>query len=82
MPFRRAHQAVGRLVASLVGSGRTPPDATQADLDAADPSFEPGDLALLDPTKSLGRRATPGSGTPDSVKDQVAKIRLEVRGSR
>jgi argininosuccinate lyase len=82
MPFRQAHQAVGRLVASLVGSGRTPSDATQADLDAADPSFEPGDLALLDPTKSLGRRATPGSGTPDSVRDQVAKIRLEVRGSR
>ena len=75
MPFRKAHHAVGRLVGSLMGSGRTPTDATQSDLEAADPGFEPGDLALLDPTKSLARRATPGSGTPESVRDQVAKIR-------
>jgi argininosuccinate lyase len=82
MPFRQAHHAVGRLVASLVGSGRTPADATQADLEAADPGFEPGDLDLLDPSKSLARRQTPGSGTPESVRDQIAKIRLEVGGSR
>jgi argininosuccinate lyase len=82
IPFRRAHHAVGRLVASLMGSGRTQADATQADLDAADPGFEPGDLDLLDPSKSLTRRQTPGSGTPESVRDQVAKIRLEVGGSK
>ena len=75
MPFRQAHHAVGRLVGALMGSGRTPADATQADLEAADPGFEPGDLDLLDPSKSLARRATPGSGTPESVKEQVEKIR-------
>jgi argininosuccinate lyase len=80
MPFRQAHQAVGRLVASLMGSRRTPADATQADLDAAGPGFEPGDLDLLDPATSLARRQTPGSGTPESVSDQVEKIRREVRG--
>jgi argininosuccinate lyase len=82
MPFRQAHHAVGRLVAALVGSGRTPADTTQADLEAADSSFEPADLDLLDPSTSLTRRATPGAGTPTSVRDQVEKIRREVRGTR
>jgi argininosuccinate lyase len=82
MPFRQAHHAVGRLVASLLGSGRTPSDATKADLDAADPGFEPGDLDLLDPATSLARRQTPGSGTTKSVRDQVEKIRSEVRGPK
>ncbi len=81
MPFRQAHHAVGRLVAALVESGRTPADATQTDLAAADPSFEPGDLDLLDPAKSLARRQTPGSGTPESVRDQVEKVRRILEGS-
>ncbi|HKY48030.1 MAG TPA: argininosuccinate lyase [Acidimicrobiia bacterium] len=80
MPFRQAHRAVGKLVASLVGTGRSPSQATQADLDAADPGFDPGDLDLLDPATSLARRRTPGSGTPDSVLNQIEKIRSEVRG--
>ena len=80
MPFRQAHQAVGRLVGSLMGSARTPADATQADLDAADPGFEPGDLNLLDPATSLARRQTPGSGTPDSVLNQVEKVRRILEG--
>lgn len=80
MPFRQAHEAVGKLVASLVAGGRTPSAATPADLDAADPGFEPGDLDLLDPATSLARRQTPGSGTPDSVRDQIGKIRSAVRG--
>jgi argininosuccinate lyase len=80
MPFRQAHQAVGRLVGSLMASARTPADATHADLDAADPGFEPGDLDLLDPVTSLARRQTPGSGTPGSVLTQVEKIRRMLKG--
>ena len=47
---------------------------------AADPGFEAGDLELLDPSTSLARRQTPGAGTPDSVRVQIAKIRSQVRG--
>jgi argininosuccinate lyase len=78
MPFRQAHEVVGRLVGILVGSGRTPADATRADLAAADSRFEASDLDLLDPATSLSRRRTPGSGTPDSVRAQVEKIRKAV----
>ena len=75
VPFRQAHRAVGRLVADLAGSGRTPDDATADDLAKADPRLLAGDLELLDPATSLSRRATPGSGTLASVTDQIAKIR-------
>ena len=75
VPFRQAHRAVGRLVAALVESGRTPKDATEEDLARADPRFRADDLDLLDPSTSLSRRATPGSGTPASVTDQIARIR-------
>lgn len=80
VPFRQAHQAVGRLVAALTESGRTPVDATAEDLASADPRFEESDLETLDPTTSLARRNTPGSGTPESVRQQIEKIRFEVRG--
>ncbi len=75
MPFRQAHQVVGRLVAILVRSGRTPGEATPDDLAAIDPRFEAADLELLNPETSLARRRTPGSGTPDSVHNQVEGIR-------
>ena len=62
-------------MAALVGTGRTAGEATPADLAAADPRFEAADLEMLDPQTSLSRRRTPGSGTAESVRDQVEKIR-------
>ncbi len=79
VPFRHAHHAVGRLVAALTDSGRTPLDATAGDLANADPVFLPSDLEKLDPQTSLARRRTPGAGTAASVRDQIEKIRLAVR---
>lgn len=75
VPFRQAHHAVGRLVAALILDGRTPGEATPEDLAVIDPRFEAADLELLNPQTSLSRRRTPGSGTSDSVRDQVEKIR-------
>lgn len=78
MPFRQAHQVVGRLVAGLIAAGRTPGDVTMADLADADPRFVESDLGKLDPMTSLARRKTPGSGTPLSISDQIEKIRAIV----
>ena len=75
VPFRQAHQAVGRLVAGLVAADRTLADATPEDLVAADDRFEPSDLALVDPAESIIRRRSPGGGSPDSVRSQVAALR-------
>jgi argininosuccinate lyase len=80
VPFRQAHKSVGVLVASLIESGRTLDQATAADLNNADPLFEELDLKLIDPIASASRRATPGSGSPRSVREQVAAIRKVVPG--
>ncbi len=61
VPFRRAHQAVGRLVAALDADGRDLASANGDDL-AADPLFEPDDLAVIDPEGSVARRQSPGGG--------------------
>ena len=75
VPFRQAHRAVGALVSSLTASGRDLAGATLTDLTSADPRFEEADLGRLDPFASLHRRRTPGSGTPESVHEQVKEIR-------
>ena len=80
VPFRQAHHAVGRLVSELVDTGRSPAEATAHDLAKADPRFVESDLERLDPMTSLGRRKTPGSGTPESVREQIEKIRAVVEG--
>ncbi|MGQ0849623.1 MAG: argininosuccinate lyase [Actinomycetota bacterium] len=82
VPFRRAHQAVGRLVLALTGRGETLADATTADLTGVDPNFRAEDLSLIDPAVSLARRRSPGSGSPQSVLVQVAALRDRVAGAR
>jgi argininosuccinate lyase len=75
VPFRVAHAAVGSLVNELVASNRTLGEATAMDLTAAHPTFAATDLALIDPAASVGRRRTPGSGSPQSVREQVIELR-------
>jgi len=73
--FREAHTEVGRLVRHLEQGGRSLGEVTVEDLSVIDSRFEPGDLALLDPSMSVEHRMTEGSGSPRSVRDQVAAIR-------
>ena len=75
VPFREAHTAAGRLVADLEASDRSMAEASLDDLTAADSRFVAEDLDLLDPAVSVSRRTTAGSGSPESVRDQVAEIR-------
>ena len=75
MSFREAHGVVGRLVASLEADGRDLSEATMADLAGADTRFEEADLQLVDPASSVAARATSGSGSPQSVRDQISEIR-------
>jgi argininosuccinate lyase len=76
--FREAHTVVGRLVAHLEESGRSLDAATMEDLEAIDSRFRISDLELTDVTRSVANRVTLGSGSPDSVRDQVKDIRLHL----
>src|SRR5690554_1415633 len=81
VPFREAHQVVGRLVARLVADGRQLSDATATDLEAVDQRLRPEDLELTDPSVSVRRRRSPGGGGPDSVRIQVRAIRRAIEST-
>jgi argininosuccinate lyase len=75
VPFREAHRLVGGLVSDLVAEGRTLADVTAGELAAVDPRLVPADLAALSPAESVRRRHTPGGGSHESVRVQVAELR-------
>lgn len=75
VPFRQAHEAVGRLVSALEAEGKHLSDASVGDLSGAHAAFDDKDLELLDPVRSVRSRSAPGSGSPQSVRDQVSAIR-------
>ena len=76
VPFREAHEAVGRLVSGLLESDRDLSAVTAEDLEAAHGSFEARDVAAVETGRSLAALATPGGGSPESVADQVQTIGL------
>lgn len=78
VPFREAHEAVGKLVLGLEGDGRTLGQARPDDLTAAHDAFIEADLALIDVTGSVDRRISPGGGSPDSVHAQAAALRQRI----
>lgn len=75
VPFREAHEVVGRLVLYLEAADRDFGSATSDDLTAVDTRFEDSDVDLLDPSQSAARRATVGAGSPTSVDDQIESLR-------
>jgi argininosuccinate lyase len=75
VPFREAHEAVGRLVSGLVADGRSLADTDADDLVSADDRFQPADLDLIDPRGSVDRRVTMGGGSVESVHEQVKALR-------
>jgi argininosuccinate lyase len=81
VPFREAHEVVGKLVLGLEGEGRTLLEASAVDLASAHPAFSEDDLELVDPTGSVMRRHSPGGGSPESVHTQVADLRRRVAPS-
>lgn len=74
VPFREAHMVVGRLVKRLEEQGRSLDEAEAEDLTVVDDRFNETDLALLDPVGSVRHRATEGSGSPDSVSEQISRL--------
>ncbi len=79
VPFREAHEAVGRLVASRSSAGDTLEGAGFDELAAVHDAFQPGDESLADPTESVRARRSPGGGSFESVRGQIAALRDELR---
>ena len=75
VPFRTAHEKVGALVKTLENEGRSLADVTGEDLVAIDPAFEPMDVVLADPARSIATRTNHGGTAPDRVREQAALLR-------
>lgn len=74
VPLRRAHGVVGDLVGRLTAEGRVLGDVTAEELVAVGAGFVPEDVVVLDPSRSVAARLSPGAGSPGSVAAQLAAL--------
>jgi argininosuccinate lyase len=71
MPFRDAHEVVGRLVLECERSGRTLQDLTAEEYIAHDATFGPDVLGAVDLEQIVARRVSAGGTGHEAVKAQI-----------
>ncbi|MFN2582363.1 MAG: argininosuccinate lyase, partial [Candidatus Dormibacteria bacterium] len=78
VPFRRAHEIVGGMVATTRQTGRTLADVSLEEWREVAPHADATLLSLMDPTTALERRATAGGPGAASgaaqIRDATARI--------
>jgi argininosuccinate lyase len=82
VPFREAHEATGRLVASLEQRDIDLAGADEDLLKEHHPAFVAGDTARSEPRACLDARSGPGGPAPDRVAEQVTLLRQRATGLR
>ncbi|BCU76180.1 argininosuccinate lyase [Luteolibacter sp. LG18] len=70
VPFRHAHELVGKAVAESVATG-VPLD--QLDLTAIDPAYTADAKSVFSLDRALAARTNPGAPNPENVKAEIAK---------
>lgn len=75
MPFRDAHEVVGRLVLECERTGRTLQDLTAKEFAAADPAFGADALDAVDIHAVVARRTSEGGTGTEAVVEQLALAR-------
>jgi argininosuccinate lyase len=78
VPFREAHEAVGRAVADLDSKGRSLADVQPEEWAELLPGLSSAAVALLSPERAVARRGIPGGPSPESVRHQVATLRARL----
>jgi argininosuccinate lyase len=81
VPFREAHEIVGRLVAGCIDQGRTLESLTPAEWATVHPVFaaDPPPVSLAD---SIAMRNVPGGTAPERVRAAAAAARQEIDTGR
>jgi argininosuccinate lyase len=75
VPFREAHEAVGRLVRAAEERDCALHELPSEIFEEISPSFRDADLeTLFDPVSALAARGTIGGTAPDSVRDQLKAL--------
>jgi argininosuccinate lyase len=75
IPFREAHQLVGKVVAQAESKGLLLTDLSTDDLQAIDQRFGTDSLQLLDPMHSISSRKSIGGTSIKSVRNQLRKAK-------
>ncbi|MBW6468771.1 MAG: argininosuccinate lyase [Coriobacteriia bacterium] len=75
MPFRDAHEVVGRLVLTLERKGRTLQDLTPDEFAAVDPAFGEDAARAVDIDAVVARRVSEGGTGGDAVAVQLTRCR-------
>jgi argininosuccinate lyase len=73
MPFREAHEAVGKLVARAVAAKRALNDISLLEMQEISPLFGDDVLKVFDVRASLAKRAAVGAPSPENVAAQIAR---------
>jgi argininosuccinate lyase len=82
VPFREAHEAVGRLVARCQALGIELSEASEEDLQTASPHLTRDVRSVLSVAGALAARDTPGGTAPARVREQLAALRSTVAEHR
>ena len=78
VPFREAHERVGKLVAALDADGRTLDDVEPGEWPSLDPDLDATVAEVLTADAAVARRATPGGPSADSVRRQIDTLRVRL----
>jgi argininosuccinate lyase len=74
VPFREAHEIVGRLVRERIGAGKDLGGLTLDELRRHDKRFEASALEEILPERSVASRASPGGTAPERVREALAEV--------
>jgi argininosuccinate lyase len=80
VPFREAHEIVGRIVRERLAAGKDLVGITLEELRAVDPSFSVAALDEITVAHSLASRSSPGGTAPDRVRAALEDARRTMRG--
>jgi argininosuccinate lyase len=75
LPFRKAHEAVGSLVAESQRTGRALREVAAERLPALAPALAGRLDALFDPAQAVASKAAPGGTAPDAVRSSLEAAR-------
>jgi len=73
MPFREAHEAVGKLVVRALGAKRALNNISLLEMQDLSPLFENDVLKVFDVRASLAKRTAVGAPSPENVAAQIAR---------
>jgi len=75
VPFREAHEVIGRVVRDRLAKGRDLGGVTIDELRAHDPRFGVAVLEEIRPERSMAARTSPGGTAPERVRAALAEAR-------